>query len=194
MKKFIALIILFIGLILPQQNDLLTSVQKKFNSTKDFSVDFQQVSGGRIAASGKFFFKQKKKTRIELGDILLVTDGKTTYSFNNKTKKLIISDYDDSDPSMVSLDAIINDYPSICSIAESIEKKIITVEPKNSSLTFKQVKLFVTDSFLISKIEITNFDGQTIWMNFSNYKTNIDLSDNLFLLEPEPGTKVIDLR
>ncbi len=197
MKKFFvsfAIFFLVTGFSFSQQDQLLKSLQEKFKSINDFAVNFQQINGGRIVATGKFFFKQKKKTRIELGDILLTTDGKTTYSFNNKTKKLIISNYDESDPSMISLDAIINEYPKQCRIEESKEKKMITIVPENSTLNFKQVKLFVTDSYLVSKIEVTNYDDQFLVMNFENYKINNNLSDNLFSISRDDGTKVIDLR
>lgn len=194
-KLFFVLLFIFFGAnYFGQSNELLNALQTKFNSLKDFSVDFQQISGANILLSGKFFFKQKKKTRIEMRDLILATDGAATYSLNKKTKKLIISNYDDSDPSMISLDAIINKYPSKCTITESKEKKIIAIVPKDASLNFKQVKIFVGDGSLISKIEITNFDDQSLMMTFGNYKLNNGLSENLFSLTPTSEFKVIDLR
>lgn len=194
-KLFFILFLFFFGANhFGQSNELLKALQSKFNSLKDFSVDFQQISGANILLSGKFFFKQKRKTRIEMRDLILATDGATTYSFNNKTKKLIVSNYDDSDPSMISLEAIINKYPDKCAITESKEKKTITIVPKDASLNFKQVKLFVGDESLISKIEVTNFDDQQLMMTFGAYKLNNGLTENLFTLTPTSETKVIDLR
>ncbi len=174
----------------------LKALQAKFNSLSDISADFVQYTNGKENISGKFSYKKEGKLRLELKNILVVTDGKTNWSYNKKENKVVISDYDPSDPSVLSLNRFINDYPSGCSVSAGVEKgsRFLTLIPKTEKHKFKSVKMFINEKDLVDKLIIEDMNGNFITINFSDIKTNSGLSNSKFTFNPPKGSKVIDLR
>ncbi len=75
---------------------VLKSLQNKFDSITDLSADVTQKSNGKSSLSGKMYFKKENNLRIEFGNQTIVADGKTSWNYNKKDKKVIISDYDEA--------------------------------------------------------------------------------------------------
>ncbi len=178
---------------------LLKKVQNKFNSIKDLSADFIQQTNGRINLKGKIKFKQKDKIRIELRNVLIVSDGKTNWSFNKKTNKIIISSIDEENPSVFSLRKLIEEYPQHSNVSEKKEKEkdtfILKIEPKkDSGLNFNYAELYFNTAFQIKKIIIEGTEYGTLKIMFSNYKENNGFKDSIFKIIPSKGTETIDLR
>lgn len=183
---------------LPAQNSLLTALQNKFNSLSNFSADFVQKIENKTNLSGKIFFKKENKIRLETKNSIIISDGKTNWNYNLNQDKVIISDYDESDPSVFSLNKIIYDYPKECEISESTdsESKILIFVPKeNSTLNFDSAKIFLNAQNLIEKVEIMGLSNNgLIKINFSNYKLDQNLPDSKFSFNPPEGSSVLDLR
>ena len=194
-----AVILLFFSTLSAAQNkagEQLKALQAKFNSLSDISADFVQYTNGRENISGKFAYKKEGKLRLELKNILVVTDGKTNWSYNKKENKVVISDYDPSDPSVLSLDKFINDYPSGCSVSAGAEKgsRFLTLIPATEKHNFKSAKMFINEKDLVDKLIIEDLNGNLIKVIFSDIKTNSGLSNSKFTFNPPKGSKVIDLR
>jgi outer membrane lipoprotein-sorting protein len=205
MKKFsqifITILILFsmpvAGIYMQSDTDqLLKSLQDKFNSISDFSADFRQSTDGKVNLAGKFFYGKGNKLRLELRTLVIVTDGKTNWSFNKKENKVIISNYDPSDPSILSIEKIIDDYPSRCSINSGMENNtnVLTLSPNKPGLNFKTAKLFVSSNNMVYKILITDPNGALIQIDLTNYKINKNPDNSIFTFTAPKGSKVIDLR
>lgn len=179
------------------QNETSTSLhklQQKFNSLKDISADFVQSVNGQKNLTGKVFLKKENKIRLELKNLVLISNGKTTWNYNKKEKKVIISDYDDSDPSLFSLENIVDVLPSKCNVKNE-DNNIINLTPKkDEKLNFSSVNIYVNPEDLIKSLLITTTEGKMIKIEFSEYKLNEKLPDSLFSLTPPKGSKVIDLR
>lgn len=187
--------LIFSFLILFQQGDRLKILQDKWKSIEDISANFTQTSNGNTL-SGKFYFKQKDFIRIELKNILLISDGKVNWSYNKKDDKLIISDVYDDDNSLLQLNKFIFEYPSQCEVNEKINNGLQVIEliSKNNSLQFKKAVLYPSSDDMISKIDIIDLSGQSSSLTISNIVTNKGLSDSFFSFTPKESTKVIDLR
>lgn len=185
----------FIGIGSAQS--LLKKVQNKFNSIKDISADFVQQTNGRESLKGKIKFKQKDKIRIELGNIIIVSDGKTNRSYNKKRNKIIISSIDKENPSLFSLRKLIEEYPQLSKVSEKKEKNtfILKIEPKiNSGLNFNYAELYFNTVYQIKKIVIKGAEYGTLKIMFSHYKENSGFKDSIFKIIPSKGTETIDLR
>ena len=176
-------------------NELLKSVQSKYNSLNTLSVNFTKYSGSKEDFSGKLYLKNENKLRIELKNNIIITDGNTFWNYNRKENKVIINNYDPSEPSELSLNIFINVYPSESNISSGKEGnyKTLTLEPKTSDLNFNSAKLFLNDDDLIEKVEIDSNSGNAV-ITFSGYKLNPELPDSEFTYSPPKGIKVIDLR
>lgn len=186
---------LFIGVGSAQS--LLKKVQNKFNSIKDISADFVQQTNGRESLKGKIKFKQKDKIRIELRNIIIVSDGKTNWNYNKKRNKIIISSVDKENPSVFSLRKFIEEYPQLSNVSEKREKNtfILKIVPKkDSGLNFNYTELYFNTAYQIKEIFIKGAEYGSIMIMFINYKENNGFKDSIFKITPSKGTETIDLR
>jgi chaperone LolA len=180
-----------------QNSKLLNNLQSSFNSLKDFSADFVQLNNGKVNLAGKIFFKKENKLRLELKNLIIVSDGATNWNYNRSQKKVIISNYDENDPSVLSLKRIIFDYPSKCQVSEGPESgsNILILKPNtNSGINAYLIKIWVNKDNNVEKVSIIESSGNVLEFKFSNYRIDAGIPDSKFSFTPPQGTKVIDLR
>jgi len=197
--KYVFFVFLILSISLRPQDtgsSELKKLQGKFDKINSLSSDFNQYSGGKLNLSGKFFYQKNNKTRLEINNIFIISDGKTTYNYNKKDKKVIISNFDESDPNVLSLEKFIYDYPSRSTTVDQIidGRNCIILLPKDNSLNFKKAVITLNSESMIAKILITAANGQSIEFVLLNLKTNIQLDANKFSFNPPQDAKIIDLR
>lgn len=175
---------------------VLKSLQNKFDSITDLTTDVAQKSNGKSSFTGKMYFKKENNLRIEFGNQTIVSDGKTSWNYNKKDKKVIISDYDEAGSGLLSINYLVYQYPSECELSLSSEgnKQILNLKPKSKKNNLGEVKLYIAKENLIDKVVISNPTTGTMEVSFSNYKLNQNLSDSKFSFTPPEGTTVVDLR
>lgn len=175
---------------------VLKSLQDKFNSITDLSVDVAQNSIGKSSLNGNMYFKKENNLRIEFGNQIIVADGKTSWNYNKKEKKVIISDYDEEGAGLLSINYLIYQYPSECDLSLSSEgsKQILILKPRSKKNNLGEVKLYITKDNLIDKAVIQNQAAGNMEVSFSNYKLNQKISDSKFSFTAPEGTTVVDLR
>lgn len=198
MKNLISLFLIFFSAIAFSQNAeaVLKSLQNKFDSISTLSVDVTQKTNVKSVQTGKMFFKKENNLRIEFPNQIIVADGSTSWNYNKKNKKVIISNYDETGSGLLSINYLIYQYPSECELSLSPEgdKQILILKPKSNRNNMGVVKLYITKENLIDRAIISNKDSGTIEVLFSNYKLNQKLSDSQFTFIPPEGTAVVDLR
>lgn len=198
MKNLISLFLIFFSAIAFSQNAeaVLKSLQNKFDSISTLSVDVTQKTNAKSVQTGKMFFKKENNLRIEFPNQIIVADGSTSWNYNKKNKKVIISNYDETGSGLLSINYLIYQYPSECELSLSPEgdKQILILKPKSNRNNMGVVKLYITKENLIDRAIISNKDSGTIEVSFSNYKLNQKLSDSQFTFIPPEGTAVVDLR
>ncbi|MFO7448210.1 MAG: outer membrane lipoprotein carrier protein LolA [Ignavibacteriaceae bacterium] len=178
-------------------NQLLKSVQDKFNSVEDLSADVKQVVNGKTSFSGKVYFKKDNKFRVELKNSTLISDGSTTWNYSKNDKKVVIDLFDTSNPSALSINTIINEYPAKSNVITTSEngQSVLVLTPKNDSgRSFNEVKLWVNKDNLVEKVTVAQTSGKTMNIEITNYKLNQNIPDSQFSFNPPQGTTVIDLR
>lgn len=175
---------------------VLKSLQDKFDSITDLSVDVTQKSNGKSSLGGKMYFKKKNNLRLEFGNQTIVADGKTSWNYNKKEKKVIISNYDEAGAGLLSINYLVYQYPSECDLILSSEgdKQILNLKPKSKRNNLGEVKLYITKENLIDKVIISNQAAGTMEVLFSNYKLNQEIADSKFSFITPEGTSVVDLR
>lgn len=175
---------------------LISAVQGKYDKIHDLTADFTQGVPGKNITSGKFYFKKKEKLRIEFNHLFIITDGKTTWNFNKKDNKVIISTYDESDPFALSIQKLVYEYPANCYIKDisQDDEEILYLTPKNSSINFKSITLWIGDDNLIDKVLLEEPSTGSIEIAFSGYKINTGHADSKFSFKAPEGSTIIDLR
>ena len=195
--KYILIFLLITTSVAVGGDYLLKVLQNKFNSINDLSADFVQLTNGKINLEGKFYFKKTNKLKLDLKNLLIISDGQTNWNYNKSQDKVIIGNYDENDPSALSLKKIIFDYPEKCTVSDFEESgaRIIQLIPKkDSGINAEEITLWLNKEDLVKKIEIKANTGNLLEFRFSNYKTNSGIPDKEFSFNPHKGTKVIDLR
>lgn len=198
MKTILSLIILFYSTVSFAQSaeSVLKSLQNKFDSITDLSADVTQKSSGKSSLSGKLFFKKENNLRLELGNQTIVADGTTSWNYNKKDKRLVISDYDEDGSGLLSINYLVYDYPKECDLCFSSEgsQTVLILKPKSKRNSLGEVKLFINKENLIDKTIITNQAAGTMEVSFSNYKLNQNLQETKFTFSAPEGTTVVDIR
>lgn len=192
----LALILIAASISNVHGQELLKSIQNKFNAAKDISANFQQYTNGVKQLSGKFQYKHNNKMRLEMNDLIIISDGKSNWNYNKRENKVIISEVYEDDQSYISLNKLINEYPSLCIVEEKTDGDVnsILLKPKSAGLNFNSAALFVNKENLISKVLIDEPVSGVIEIEFSNYKLNQNLPGSQFTFNPPEGSAVIDLR
>lgn len=198
MKKFIYLLFFITSTFGFAQTaeSVLKSLQNKFDSITDLTADIVQKSGGKSAGNGKMFFKKDNNLRIEFGKQTIVADGETTWNYNKKDNKVIISNYDEAGSGLLSINYLVYQYPAECDLSLLSEgnKQILVLNPKSKRNNLGEVKLYITKENLIDKVIVSNPATGIMEITFSNYKLNQSLPDSQFSFTVPEGTTVVDLR
>jgi chaperone LolA len=198
MKILISLLVLLLSTVGFSQSaeSVLKSLQNKFDSITDLTSDIAQKNNGQSNLTGKMYFKKENNIRLEVGNQTIVADGKTSWNYNKKNKKVIISDYDEAGSGLLSINYLVYQYPSECDLSLSIEgsSQILNLKPKSKKNNLGEVKLFISKENLIDRAVISNPGSGTMEVSFSNYRLNQNLSDSKFSFTAPEGTTVVDLR
>lgn len=201
--NFIAVLFYLINLNpLISGNELLKRIQDEFKTFESFSAKFTQNiydenENVDSKLSGKFTYKKKNKFIVELKNSTIISNSETMWNYEKVQKRVIIS-YLNDEPSSFSLDRFVFDYPALCKVKsindESSTQPILELIPKDENLNFKSIKIWVTESYFISKLEIVDLSNLKFVVQITDVKKNIEISDTKFTFYPPKGIKIIDLR
>lgn len=176
--------------------EVLKNIQNKFNTIDDLSADLSQSVNGSVNLKGKIYYKKENHLRFEFKNVLIVSDGETSWSYNKKDNKVFITDYESDGNKILSINQIIFEYPEDCEMStfESDGKKVLQLIPKDDTFSFNSIQLFVDSDYLIIKALVDDPATGEIQIDLSEYKLNTNLPDTFFQFSPPEGSKVIDLR
>jgi outer membrane lipoprotein carrier protein len=177
-------------------NTVLKNIQNKFDSIADLSAQITQSVNGEVNLKGKVLYKKENLLRFEFENMLIISDGETSWNYNKKQNKVIISDYENEGNKILSIRQILFEYPEDCELGtfESEGRRVLELIPQDDTFSFKSVKLFIDSENLITKVLVDDPATGTIQIDLSNYQLNKNLSDSYFQFSPPEGSQVIDLR
>ncbi|MEJ2193308.1 MAG: outer-membrane lipoprotein carrier protein LolA [Ignavibacteriaceae bacterium] len=179
-----------------QGDSLLKDLQTKFDSIEDVSVDFVQSHNDTNILSGVLKYKTENKLRIDTKKLLIISDGSTSWNFNESENKVIISNYEENSSGLLSISELVYEFPKGCDVSSNIvdDKRILILIPNSYTVNFDKVQIWLTDDNLIDKVKISDASMGTTELIFSNYRLNQNLSLSEFSFTPPKGSKIIDLR
>ncbi|MCW9065201.1 MAG: outer membrane lipoprotein carrier protein LolA [Ignavibacteriaceae bacterium] len=193
----ISLIFLFtISFAQEDAQTVLKNIQDKFESISDLSAQLTQSVNGNVNLKGKVHYKKENQLRFEFKNILIVSDGETSWSYNQKDNKVFITDYESEGNKILSMRQIIFEYPQDCDLNtyESESQTVLKLIPKDDEFSFNSIQLFISGDNLITKALIDDPATGEIQIELSDYQLNTNLPDSFFQFSPPEGSQVIDLR
>lgn len=175
---------------------VLKNIQNKFDSIGDLSAQITQSVNDKVNLRGKAFYKKENHLRFEFDNMLIISDGETSWNYNKKQDKVIITDYENEGNKILSIRQIIFEYPEDCELNtfEFEGNKVLELIPKDDTFSFNSVKLYIDSENLITKVLVDDSAAGTIQIDLSNYQLNKNLPDSYFSFTPPEGSQVLDLR
>ncbi len=199
--RILVLLIIPITFYAQSADDIISKVQKKFDKIDNLKAKFSQTiyatqSMKSIHFEGEFYYKKEDSFIISLPNRKIISDGKSVWNYDEMENKVVISDAE-IDETSFSLKEIIYSYPKKCdlSLVESnSEKHYIKAIPNDLELSFKEVYLTINNKYLLSKVEIVDFNNMKFIFELFSISLNQNLDDKLFQFLPTDEVEVIDLR
>jgi outer membrane lipoprotein-sorting protein len=180
----------------PNADETLTALQSKFDSIDNLSADITQSIGGKTNLTGKIFYKKENKLRFEFNNILVISDGETSWNYNVRDNKVIITDYETEGTNILSIEQLIYEYPDECDLSayEFEGQTVLEFTPNTSTLNFSTIKLWINDDNLVIRSLFDDPATGLIQIDLSNYELNKSLPDSYFSFTPPAESEIIDLR
>jgi len=186
--------------------EVLEKVKRRYDAINDAELKFAQVTKYEVSkleqrVTGTLFIKKQNKYRVEYSDRIVVTDGKTVWSYNPHQRQVLI-DHFKVDPNVVTPEKILaaapkEYYASIVGTENigSATTRVLKLLPKDSHAFVRTMKLWVDETtWLIKKVELTDDDGKQTIYTVADIKVNTGIPDSHFTYTIPEGVEAIDLR
>ncbi len=185
--------------------DILSNVQKKYETIHDASVSFTQnirfgVMKTEQSFSGKFYMRKGGMYRIEGEEQIIVTDGKSVWTYSKDNRQVVIDVYHE-DPKSFSPDKVLINVPKNYSATILSDEKaetdvtVLKLIPKDDKSQVKWMKVWISrEDWLMRKCQIEDVSDNLTTYAISKISLNTHLPDSLFLFSAPKGVEVIDLR
>ncbi len=209
---FLIALIITTGSAIAQTSDqaavkLLKNVSQKYSAYKTMQMDIALTienleSKSKDTKNGKVFGKGNM-FRAEMGNQIIMSDGKTLWTYLKDVNEVQINNFEQGQGIMSPNDIFkIAEKDYLVYMGDKVTEsgkslQIIELTPKNKSLSFSKIKMYVDPSDNSVKKGVV-FDKNAIHYTYaiSNFKSNVELADSTFKFDKSkyPGVEVIDLR
>lgn len=189
--------------------ELITAVEGTYKDVKSLKADFVQTVASPVAGE----LKQKGKVQVEsprkarwdvLGDqpSSFITNGERIWLYTPAMNQvMVMQDLSSAGGGNVDLLALLDDMSKL---GEQFEVQMVEgsggkkpyrvkLAPKAEGSQYKEVELvFARKKFTLEEVVLKNAMGDTIRMDFSSVKLNVDIPDAAFQFEIPEGVTVIE--
>ena len=186
---------------------IVKEIQQTYEKINNLTADFSQMeqfnlTGTQNETRGKIYVKGGIKFRLETEDQTVVTDGKTVWTYSVMNNQVLVDRVKEGEGSLLPRDLLFK-YPRDYYATLLEETKIggekyylIKLDPKEGVQGYiKTMKMRVhAKSYIISRIEYTDFNNNISILEIRQADTTINLPDSLFIFKPAPEMQVVDLR
>lgn len=204
MKKYLMLIIgIILGLRVSAQNaeDFLINIVEKMKSYNDINIIFNyqmiNTSAGLYENVNGFASMKGNSYILNVGGQEMICNGEILWTHLIDDEEVMISEVtEDNNTSPI---AIIDSFSGniTAEFIENEDANITTIEVKEKECgTFERVQISVDKDMNIKKVYVATPDGNEFIYEITDYKTNLNLPDSMFIFieEQHPNVEVIDMR
>jgi outer membrane lipoprotein carrier protein len=189
--------------------DLAQTLQKKYDTVRDFSADFQHIyTGGvlrkQLSERGRLFIKKPGKMRWEYtapDKKTFVSDGVKIYSYMPADRQVIVSSMPKSAQAttpalfLTGQGNIVRDFTvSEATVPKAMPAGTRTLKlvPKTPQADFESLLLSLDPTLLVLRgLESVDAQGGTSSFLFTNLKENVGLADKDFAFTMPRGVDVV---
>lgn len=186
--------------------EIIKKVQKKYRELRSLKADFEQeyvweLAGETRTVHGTLYLKSGDKYRIETENDVVVTDGKTVWTYSKANEQVIIDRLQSSDENPLPADLLFKyseEYNPHFVAEEKLDGKKafkLNLVPKDEEAFITSVQIWVdAKSWLTVKVRQVDINENVNTYFLRNAQQNIELEESLFNFQIPPETEVVDLR
>jgi chaperone LolA len=186
---------------------IVREIQEKYEDLEYLSATFVQseefkLTGSRNETQGRIYVKNGIEYRLETEDQIIVTDGKSVWTYSPFNNQVLIDRVKEGDGSLLPRDLLFR-YPRDYMATLVDEQKIdgdkfyvLKLDPKEGVYGYiKTMKIWVNArSYIITRIEYEDFNENVSSFEVQQIDTKTTLPEDLFRFEIKEGMEVVDLR
>jgi len=186
--------------------DIIKKVKKTYNKIKTLKVEFEQSSEWQLAGTshsvnGNMQIKDEVKFRIEMPDIVTVSDGKNIWNYSKSTNQVIINRVKKSDTEQLPAKLLLQyseRYEPKLLAEETFQNKIcyaLELTSKTGDDFIQKMKILVDKkTWYTQKVEQFDIHGTKKIFIIKSIRTNFPIDNSIFTYITPPGVEVIDMR
>ncbi len=174
-------------------------LQRRYGRVTSLQANFVQTSGGQrmngtLAVRGNAF-------RLDLDEQVLVTDGRTMWSYTEDDRQVVVQDYDEGQVGF-SVGQLFTDYLRVFratgatkATISGVQYDVLSLRPRTSGSSVRDATLYVRSSDAVpTRVRVHDRNGGTLQFDVSNVRLNRSLASSTFRFEAPRGTEIVDLR
>ncbi len=186
-------------------SQIVKNVQNNYEKTGDAVIQFTQtvvypLSQISRTITGTLYIKKGNKYRIDTGDKVIVTDGKTSWVYMPGSKQVIIDNFR-NDKNTITPEKFLLDVPSdyfavLLSTKKTGDEKTYTLRltPKSDDSFIRSITIVINGDWTIKSAEVSDMNDTKYTYTVNSLKVNTGLPNSEFEFVPPKGTQVVDLR
>ena len=197
---------LLLGVLWAGQADAQTSgpeavarrLLDRYGATGSLQAQFVQSVGsqrlrGTLSVRGDAF-------RLDLGPQILVTDGRTLWSYSREDEQVVVQPYE---PARVGFNVgqLFTDYLDVFRVTAAskatvggVRHDVLSLRPREAGTSVRDVTLFVRSSDAVpTRVRVHDTNGGTLAFDLTNVQRNPRLPASTFRFQAPAGTEVVEL-
>jgi len=187
-------------------DELLEKVRSVYDAMKDVSCSFRQtilfgVTKNEQQFNGTLLMKKGNRYRVEVEDQVIVTDGKTVWSYSKAANQVLVDKYRD-DPRSFTPDKVLVNVPERYAVSMlPPEKKpdgellVLKLVPRDRMANVKWLKVWIDEkTSLMEKTQVFDVSENLTTYAIEKIRWNISIPESSFTFVPPAGADVVDLR
>jgi chaperone LolA len=195
-----------IGLAQEKAEDIVDKVRTTYEKLESLKGEFEQqytwsLAGETQVLQGTLYLKKGDRYRIETPNQIIVTDGKTVWTYSADKKQVYIDQLEKSKENPLPRDLLIKytrDYRPRLLRSEKMAAAdcyVIELTPRDENSYVQKITAWIDKStWLAIRIEQIDLNENTTAYLLKNVSRNAPLSDALFAFNVPEGTEVVDMR
>jgi outer membrane lipoprotein carrier protein len=191
-------------------SDVVKKVRKKFSDMESYQADFKIVSeklGNKAYKNGRITYKAANKMLIEFinpSGQRIVSDGKRMWVYIPSMNVVAEQDLRSDSASIFSsatgsgLKRLFSKYHYKFASKNQPEKQsdgsmqyTLFLKQRESRSGFRSIKLWISEDYLIKKAVGESSTGKIIEINFTNIKSNFEVTNGIFQFDIPSQAKII---
>jgi len=174
-------------------------LRDRYRAVRSFQADFVQTLGGQQLAGT--LTVQGDAFRIELPEQVLVSDGRTLWSYSREDNQVLVQDYRPEEVGF-SVGQLFTDWTRQFRVTGAtratmggVGHDVLALVPREAGSTVRDATLYVRSSDAVpTRVRVHDVSGQTLAFDLRNVRLNARLPSGTFTFRAPSGAEVVDLR